>query len=115
MDNQFTHNIIASIHCDSVRVILPSSLKPFYPPQPPDCAPPSPPPHTQGYAEPFFPPRPYHLLNAEQVIKTAPQGKFVSRLSVDLPACMARQSTFLHSLLRPCYLERPFLEAAVDR
>ena len=84
---------------------MPPPLPPLPPPRP----------HAQGYAEPFFPPRPYHLLLAEQISKAAPQGKFVSRLGVDLPACMARQSTFLHSLLRPCYLERPFLEAAVDR
>ncbi|GAX85220.1 hypothetical protein CEUSTIGMA_g12640.t1 [Chlamydomonas eustigma] len=34
---------------------------------------------------------------------------------MDLPSAMGRQASFLHSLLRPCYLERPFLGAAVDR
>jgi len=61
----------------------------------------------KGAAEPFFPPRPYKTLQAEK--------GFDSRLGLQLPEALNRQASFLHSLLRPCYLERPFLEAAVCR
>jgi hypothetical protein len=37
------------------------------------------------------------------------------RSSTDLVAALGRQRHFLHSLLRPCYLERPFLEYAARR
>ena len=71
--------------------------------------------YARGEAEPFFPPRPYSTLQTEQTVKISAAGLFASALSTDLVSAMARQSTFLHSLLRPCYLERPFLEAAVIR
>lgn len=60
--------------------------------------------------EPFFPPKPYKTLQAEQASQA-----FVSHLRLNIPSAMLRQASFLHSLLRPCYLERPFLEVAVSR
>jgi hypothetical protein len=40
---------------------------------------------------------------------------FKTSLRVNLPAAMSRQAPFLHSLLRPCYLELPFLRAGLAR
>ena len=65
------------------------------------------------HAEPFYPPKPYAQLAGKtaKYLHAAPSWfkplPARMRSSIDLVAALGRQRHFLHSLLRPCYLERP--------
>ena len=66
-----------------------------------------------GPSEPFFPPRP--LAELEKDGRLQDPGLMLSGISFDLLGSLGRQAGFLHSCLRPWYLERPFLEHAQHR
>ena len=64
-----------------------------------------------AHREPFYPPKPYAQLTGRASSQMPPRWATPlperMRSSTDLVAALGRQRHFLHSLLRPCYLERP--------